>query len=137
MSGLDKNRFRNKTVSVRMSPEERRRLKMKLKITGIPKGKFIIDSILQDNIFISVGKFESDRLAVEIKKLREEIKLQFEKNDSVEIREIMLDCKVMLEELDKLMGTVRYREEEEQLFTGSEGEEEIYYYSKKDMNTKK
>lgn len=37
MSGLDKNRFRNTTISFRVSPEERLALEARIKVCGIPK----------------------------------------------------------------------------------------------------
>ena len=45
MSGLDINRFRNKTVTFRLSPEEFLLLHARQKISGKPKGQFIIEAI--------------------------------------------------------------------------------------------
>ena len=47
MSGLDINRFRNKTVTFRLSPEEFLLLHTRQKISGKPKGQFIIEAILE------------------------------------------------------------------------------------------
>lgn len=71
MSGLDKNRFRNITISFRLSPEEKAELEARIKVCGIPKGEYFIKSLLHQRIEISVGKYKSDRLALELKKLRE------------------------------------------------------------------
>lgn len=67
MSGLDKNRFRNTTISFRVSPEERLALEARIKVCGIPKGEYFIKSLLYQRIEISVGKYKSDRLALELK----------------------------------------------------------------------
>lgn len=71
MSGLDKNRFRNITISFRVSPEEKAELEARIKVCGMPKGEYFIKSLLHQRIEISVGKYKSDRLALELKKLRE------------------------------------------------------------------
>ena len=56
MSGLDKNRFRNTTISFRVSPEERLALEARIKVCGLPKGEYFINSLLYQRIEISVGK---------------------------------------------------------------------------------
>lgn len=106
MSGLDKDRLRDKTVSFRMSPEERRNLEARLKVSGKPKGKFIIESILQGELNITAGKYQSDRLSIEIKHLREQINEIFLDNDVIEIRESLLDCKALIQELIKVMEKI-------------------------------
>ena len=45
MSGLDKDRKRNQTVCFRMTPEERRELEARIKVSGLPKGKYFIQSV--------------------------------------------------------------------------------------------
>ena len=42
MSGLDKNRFRNTTISFRVSPEERLALEARIKVCGIPRKASIL-----------------------------------------------------------------------------------------------
>lgn len=102
MSGLDKNRIRNKTVSFRMSPQEIRELEAKLKASGKPKGEFIIDSILKGEINIIVGRYESDRLAVEIKRLREQID-NLSSKDTDSLKEPLLDSIALFDEVIHLM----------------------------------
>ena len=46
-------------------------LRQELKFAEYPKGEFFIKSLLYQRIEISVGKYKSDRLALELKKLRE------------------------------------------------------------------
>ena len=68
MSGLDKNRKRNQTVCFRMTPEERRELEARITVSGLPKGKYFIQSLLHKEIKIAVGKYQSDRLSLEIRR---------------------------------------------------------------------
>ena len=104
MSGLDINRFRNKTVTFRLSPEEFLLLHARQKISGKPKGQFIIEAILEGEINIVAGKYESDRLALEIKKLNENIANLNCKNINSEAQEKLLECKIFLESLTKLLN---------------------------------
>lgn len=99
MSGLDKDRFRNKTVSFRMSPNERRQLDSRIKVSGIPKGHFIIQSLLQPEINIIVGKYQSDRLSLEVRRLKDEIEILGCDADNVELVEVLKDCKILVQTL--------------------------------------
>ena len=99
MSGLDKDRFRNKTVCFRASPEERQRITAKVMVSGLPKGAFILKSILECEINITVGKYQSDRLSVELKRLGEAIKEESEKYDSKNLAYLVSDVQVLLSEL--------------------------------------
>jgi len=97
MSGLDKNRKRNQTVSFRVSPNERRKMEARIQISGLPKGEYMVRCLLDGEIVISVGKYQSDRLGLELKRWRE----YFERSGAD--LEIMEDCKVLLDELLSLM----------------------------------
>lgn len=68
MSGLDKNRLRNSTISFRVTPEERIQLEARIKVSGMPKGEYFIQSLLHQELNIAVGKYKSDRLSLELKK---------------------------------------------------------------------
>ncbi len=96
MSGLDKNRFRNTTISFRVSPEERLALEARIKVCGMPKGEYFIQSLLHQNICISVGKYQSDRLSLEFKKLREVLETV---SDIDEMVDIANECKALLNQL--------------------------------------
>lgn len=85
MSGLDKNRKRNQTVCFRMTPEERRGLEARITVSGLPKGKYFIQSLLHQEIKIAVGKYQSDRLSLEIRRL-------WERLDSLETEELYEVC---------------------------------------------
>lgn len=70
MSGLDKDRLRNKTISFRVSPDERQRLEARIKVSGMPKGQYFIQSLLYQKIEVIAGKYQSDRLSLELRRLR-------------------------------------------------------------------
>jgi len=97
MSGLDKNRFRNQTICFRASYEERRTIEERIKISGIPKGSFYLDSALQSKIIISVGKFESDKLSLEIRRLRRA--LEDAGTDDNDLYAALVDCRALFEQM--------------------------------------
>lgn len=74
MSGLDHNRKRNQTICFRATPEERKEIEARIKVSGMPKGEYCRQSLLNQKIEINAGKYQSDRLSIEVKRLRELIK---------------------------------------------------------------
>ena len=109
MSGLDKNRYRNTTISFRVSPEERRQLEARIKASGMPKGEYFIQSLLHQEINIVVGKYQSDRLSMELRRLREQLG-NLDTGDDEQQMDLLEDCKTLLTELQKL--AVREKSEE-------------------------
>ncbi len=101
MSGLDKNRRRSLTVSFRVSPEEHRQLEARIKVSGMPKGQYFIESLLHQNLSIAIGKYQSDRLSLEFKKLRETLE---NISDNKETEELLKDCKALLIELKNIVN---------------------------------
>ena len=99
MSGLDRDRKRNQTISFRMSPEERRQMEARILVTGMPKGQYFIESLLHQKIQIMAVKYQSDRLAVEFKRLRQ----QLEKGGE-EAEEAVLNCEALLNQLVQLIA---------------------------------
>lgn len=104
MSGLDKNRHRNRTISFRVSEEESRKLEARIIVAGLLKGDFIRQSVLKDNILISVGKYQSDRLSLELRRMREDIQIMMEKNNADGISNLLLECNDLLEMLLEAKG---------------------------------
>lgn len=98
MSGLDKNRKRNQTVCFRMTPEERRGLEARITVSGLPKGKYFIQSLLHQEIKIAVGKYQSDRLSLEIRRLWERL----DSLETEELYEVLADCRELMKQIIKL-----------------------------------
>lgn len=66
----------------------------------MPKGEYFIESLLHQKICISVGKYQSDRLSLEMKKLRialENIKDEESLDDALD------ECKALLEQLKSVI----------------------------------
>lgn len=110
MSGLDKNRLRNQTVCFRATPEERREIEARIAVSGMPKGQYYIQSLLHQKIDIIVGKYQSDRLSLEIRRLSEHI-VAFSDGGDSECRALLQDCKSLLTQLNGIMEENRRSEE--------------------------
>jgi hypothetical protein len=102
MSGLDKDRLRNKTVSFRVSPQEARQLEARIKVCGMPKGQYFIQSLLHQEINIVVGKYQSDRLSLELRRLRELIEDSKNDKEDKELFTLLEDYKAIVEQLLKV-----------------------------------
>lgn len=103
MSGLDHDRYRNKTISFRVSPEEDQLIQARFKVSGLGKAAFIRRSILDCNINITAGRYQSDRLSLEVKRLRDELsRLPLSETNSVEnlLNEIQALLKVLQSVID-------------------------------------
>ena len=92
----DHYRARSKTVSFWMSPEEYRNLLARVKITGLAKNEFMIRALLGHPIEIHVGKFESDRLGVEILRLKETLQAIQVPEEAIPL---LLECRALLEQV--------------------------------------
>lgn len=101
MSGLNKNRIRNQTVCFRVSPEERRQIEARIAVSGMQKGEYYIQSLLHQQINIVVGKYQSDRLSLELRRLREQIEgLNDKEKDQVE--PLLDECRALLSEFQEI-----------------------------------
>jgi hypothetical protein len=100
MSGMEKDRYRNKTIAFRVSPEEARRIEAQIKVCGMPKGEYFRHLVKNNRISIEVGKYKSDRLSLELRRLRECLQELEIKSDNEGIAVILMDCKALLMELE-------------------------------------
>ncbi|HYE09405.1 MAG TPA: hypothetical protein VEF53_04440 [Patescibacteria group bacterium] len=105
MSGLDKNRLRNKTISFRVSHEEAIKIDARIKVCGMPKGEYFIQSLLYNNISVTGGKYQSDRLSLELSRLKEELHRLSVINSFYKEITTFQECKALLEEILKVTST--------------------------------
>lgn len=98
-SKWDHNRARNKTISFWATSEEYRQLQARIIVSGLSKSEYMIQSMLGNPIFTRIGKFESDRLSVEFKKLAKRL-------DSLTVPEevvpLLLECRALLAQIIKI-----------------------------------
>ena len=92
----DQHRTRNRAVNLRLSPEEYRNVESKIKLSGLNKNEYMIRAMLNDPIEIRAGNFESDRLSIEIRKLKNALQETQVPEDAVNL---LLECRALLEQL--------------------------------------
>ena len=64
------DRTRHNTIAFWLSDEEKARVDARIKLSGLPKGEYYRSAVLGQEVQIVAGKYLSDRLAAEIKKIR-------------------------------------------------------------------
>ena len=99
MARKNENRVRSKTVSFYVTPLEHTELMARIKVSGMPKGEYFIQSLLHQKIEIYVGKYQSDRLALELKKLRETLETVADIDD---IADTIIECHALLNQLQEV-----------------------------------
>lgn len=102
MGYQDHNRTRSKAVTFNLSPEEYRQMEERIKLTGLSKVEFIIRSMLEQRIEICVGKFESDRLSLEVRQLKDALNSVKAPKEAVEL---LLECRALLEQVIQITNT--------------------------------
>ena len=101
-SEWDHNRVRNKTISFRASPEEYRLIRARITVSGLSISEYTIQAMLGNPIEIRVGKFESDRLSVELKRLGRRFDAM---TVPEEMNALLLECKALLEQVIEITTT--------------------------------
>lgn len=70
MAEKNRSRTRSRCINFHVTQDEYDRIQARITVCGMPKGEYFIKSLLHQKVLISAGKFQSDRLSIEIKKLR-------------------------------------------------------------------
>lgn len=95
------NRWRNKTVAFRMSPEESNELDMRVKLSGLTKQDYLINRALQRDIVV-VG---NPKVYVALKKKLEEILIELKSsNDAQPSPELLETIKLINKTLYEMRG---------------------------------
>lgn len=103
MACPNKNRQRPRTVAFRLTDDEFTRLEQRVRITGEVKGDYLRDMALNGEINISVGKFKSDKLALALKGLANELRYVVESQGNEDIIDKLKECQIMIDALCSLM----------------------------------
>lgn len=95
------NRWRNKTVAFRMSPEESNELDMRVKLSGLTKQDYLINRALQRDIVV-VG---NPKVYVALKKKLEEVLIELKSsNDAQPSPELLETIKLINKTLYEMRG---------------------------------
>ena len=98
----DCRRTRNKEINVRLSPEEFRQMEERIRITGLAKNEFMIRSMLDQRISIRAGKFESDRLSLEVRRLKDALNHVTVPEEAIDL---LLECRALMEQIIMITNT--------------------------------
>ena len=102
MREWDYSRVRNKTISFRTSPEEHRLIRARITLSGLSVSEYTIQALLGNPVEIRVGKFESDRLSVELKHLSRSLNAVSVPEDAIPL---LLECKALLAQVIEITAT--------------------------------
>lgn len=118
MPGLNKNRKRPVTIAFRVTAQEAERINQRVKISGLSRRKYFMDTFLGQKIELRGGCFESNRLASELKKIR--MKLEMLEVNSQQVEETIDECYALLTELSKVIKESKSVQKEIPAFTQEE-----------------
>ncbi len=104
MPGLNKNRKRNQTICFRASVEERRCIESRIIASGLPKGEYYRQSLMHQRIEINIGKYESDMLALAMRKLHRQINEAKDLSDVEELKELIQKSNALWNELIRILS---------------------------------
>ena len=95
----DHKRTRSKNFAFRLTPEEYRQMNERIIISGLSKNDFILRAVLNQPIEIRAGKFESDRLSLEVRRLKDAINSVSVPEDAVSL---LLECRALMQQIIKI-----------------------------------
>ena len=118
MPGLNKNRKRPVTIAFRVTALEAQRINQRVKISGLSRRKYFMNTFLGQKIELRGSCFESNRLASELKKIR--MKLEMLEVNSTQLEETIDECHALLSELSKVIKENEPVQKEVPAFTQEE-----------------
>ena len=87
-------------VAFRVSAQELAAIRERVFLSGKNKATFFLDSLLHQKIEITAGKFASDRLSLEVKRLAKALEIKDVKED---LRELLFECRELVGQLISLL----------------------------------
>lgn len=118
MPGLNKNRKRPVAIAFRVTALEAQRINQRVKISGLSRRKYFMNTFLGQKIELRGSCFESNRLASELKKIR--MKLEVLEVNSPQMEETIDECYALLSELSKVIKENEPVQKEVPAFTQEE-----------------
>ena len=118
MPGLNKNRKRPVTIAFRVTALEAQRINQRVKISGLSRRKYFMNTFLGQKIELRGSCFESNRLASELKKIR--MKLEVLEVNSPQMEETIDECYALISELSKVIKENEPVQKEVPAFTQEE-----------------
>lgn len=93
----DHNRYRNTSITFRLTADERDAVHFRSRVLGLPLQEMFLKTFLNQPIEVTMGMFDSERVAIELRKLRKEIDTL--PADDQQIRDEIRKCRICLEQI--------------------------------------
>ena len=98
----EKNRWRNKVVAFRMSPEEAKELDDKVALSGLSKQDYIIECLLHHEIHVVCGRKVAKEMQMYLEAILEELQeMNFSEEKPGDLDEVIHPLKHILRLLDE------------------------------------
>lgn len=105
MSKENHKRYRNTSITFRLTADERDAVHYRAKLLGIPLQELFLKTFINQTINVSMGMFDSERVVIEIRKLIrriEELQVGDERTQE-EIRK----CRILLEQIEEVFKGIK------------------------------
>lgn len=103
MACPNRNRNRPRTLAFRCTDEEFEIIDKRVRATGEVKGDYLREVVLSGEVHINVGKFKSDKLALELRNINRNFEAALELNNSEDIDNLIRMNQIMFKELYDLV----------------------------------
>ena len=98
-------RYRDTSVTFRLTAEERDAVHFRAKMLGIPLQDMFLKTFINQPIEISMGMFDSERIAIEIRKLRKTIENLSADDESIKAE--ISRCRNCLNQLEIVLTSIK------------------------------
>ena len=96
----EKNRKRNMILNFRVTPEEKELIETRIRLSGLSKETFFIESCLYQAIFVKGNVKSFDAIRKSIETIKEQfMKMDFQENPD---KQILIELRIILELLEKI-----------------------------------
>lgn len=104
MACPNRNRHRPRTLAFRCTDEEFEIIDKRIKVTGEVKGDYLREVVLNGEVHINVGKFKSDKLALALRNLTNELETAIQIGIESDLKDKVTESYIMVQEMYKLIG---------------------------------
>lgn len=103
MACPNRNRHRPRTLAFRCTDEEFEIIDKRVRVTGEVKGDYLREVVLSGEVHINVGKFKSDKLALELRNINRNLESALAADITEKIENVIRLNQIMFEEIYNLV----------------------------------
>lgn len=101
----DHNRYRNTSITFRLTADERDAVHFRARVLGLPLQEMFLKTFLNQPIEVTMGMFDSERVVIEIRKLIRRIE-ELQVGDERTQEEIK-KCRILLEQIEEVFKGIK------------------------------